>query len=194
MQSGALCALHASALCRNDRALLLPGDAGSGKSTLSAGLAARGFAMLSDDTALIGGKSHLARSLPVGLCLKRGACAVLQRHYPQLPSLREWRRPDGRLVRYLTPERDVNWAPADAALAVRWIVFPRYGPDQNTALLPLPRHEALARLLRGAYFLSGTLDKHNLETVIAWIERIDCFELPLSSLDTASALIDELCQ
>jgi hypothetical protein len=194
MQSGALCALHAGALCRDGRALLLPGDAGYGKSTLSAGLTARGFAMLSDDTALIGGKSRLARSLPAGLCIKRGSCAVLKHHYPQLASLREWRRPDGKLVRYLMPQRDVSWASADAALAVRWIIFPRYGPDQSTALLPLPRHEALARLLRGAFFLSGALDRHNLEELVAWIQQIDCFELPLSSLDRATELIDELCQ
>jgi hypothetical protein len=88
----------------------------------------------------------------------------------------------------------VSWAPADAALAVRWIVFPRYGADQCTALFPLPRHEAVTRLLRGAYFISGALDKHNLEMLIAWIEQIDCFELPLSSLDRATELIDELCQ
>jgi hypothetical protein len=61
-------------------------------------------------------------------------------------------------------------------------------------LLPLPRHEALARLLRGVYFLSGSLDERNLEKLIAWIERIDCFELPLSSLDAATALLDGLCK
>jgi hypothetical protein len=193
-QSGGLCALHAGALCRDGGVLLLPGDAGSGKSTLSAGLAARGFVMLSDDTALIDGKARLARSLPTGLCIKRGACAVLKHHYPQLSALREWRRPDGRLVRYLMPERDVSWAPANAALAVRWIIIPRYGPDRSTALLPLPKHEALVRLLRGVYFLSGALDRHNLERLIDWIGRVDCFELPLSSLDRATELIDELCQ
>jgi hypothetical protein len=118
----------------------------------------------------------------------------LTSNYPQLPSLREWRRPDGLLVRYLTPEQDVSWAPADAAVAVHWILFPRYGPDRRTALIPLPRHEALARLLRGTYFVSGALDRHNLEAFIAWIERIDCFELPLSSLDEATGLVNELCR
>ena len=194
MKSGGLCAIHAGALRRNGRALLLPGDAGYGKSTLSAGLAACGFDMLSDDTTLIEGEPPLVRSIRAGLCIKRGAYAVLELAYPQLPSLPEWRRPDGRWVRYLMPGEHVPWAEADAALAVGWIVFPRYSPDQRTALLPLSRHEALAHLLRGACFLSGALDERSLETLIAWIERIECFELPLSSLDAATSLLDELCR
>ena len=192
-RSGGLCVVHAGALCRNGDALLLPGDAGHGKSTLSAGLAARGFDMLCDDTTLLAGEPPLVRSIPTGLCIKRGAYAVLQPHYPRLPSLPEWRRPDDRRARYLMPGDDLHWARPDAAVAVRWIVFPRYHPDRGTALLPLPRHEALARLLRGVCFLSGSLDERNLEKLIAWIERIDCFELPLSSLDAATALLDEIC-
>jgi hypothetical protein len=192
-RSGGLCVVHAGALCRNGDALLLPGDAGHGKSTLSAGLATRGFDMLCDDTTLLAGEPPLVRSIPTGLCIQRGAYAVLQPHYPRLPSLPEWRRPDDRQARYLMPGDDLHWARPDAAVAVRWIVFPRYHPDRGTALLPLPRHEALARLLRGVYFLSGSLDERNLEKLIAWIERIDCFELPLSSLGAATALLDDLC-
>ena len=192
-RSGGLCVVHAGALCRNGAALLLPGDAGHGKSTLSAGLAARGFDMLCDDTTLLAGEPPLVRSIPTGLCIKRGAYPVLEPHYPQLASLPEWRRPDGRRARYLMPGRDLPWAAPDAAVGVHWIVFPRYHPDRGTALLPLPRHEALARLLRGVCFLSGSLDERNLDKLIAWIEPIDCFELPLSSLDAATALLDGLC-
>ena len=193
-RSGGLCVVHAGALCRNGDALLLPGDAGHGKSTLSAGLAARGFDMLCDDTTLLVGEPPLVRSIPTGLCIKRGAYAVLEPYYPRLPSLPEWRRPDGRQARYLMPGHDLRWARPDAAVGVRWIVFPRYHPDRGTALLPLARHEALARLLRGVCFLSGSLDERNLEKLIAWIEPIDCFELPLSSLDGATALLDGLCK
>ena len=185
--------VHASALCRNGAALLLPGEAGHGKSTLSAGLAARGFAMLCDDTTLLAGDTPRVRSLPTGLCIKRGAYPVLERDYPRLLALPEWRRPDGRHARYLMPGRDLPWAAPGAAVAVRWIVFPRYHPDHGTALLPLPKHEALGRLLPGVCFLSGALDKQNLDRLIAWIETIDCFELPLSSLDAATPLIDGLC-
>lgn len=191
--SGGLCAVHAGALRRGGAALVLPGEAGHGKSTLSAGLAARGFEMLSDDTTLLAGEPLRVRCLPTGLCIKRGACDVLRAHYPRLPSLPEWRRPDGKQVRYLMPGRDLRWAAPDAAVDVRWIVFPRFHPDHGTALVPLPRHEALARLLRGVYFLSGSLDERNIAELIAWIGRIDCFDLPLSSLDAATALLDRAC-
>jgi hypothetical protein len=66
-------------------------------------------------------------------------------------------------------------------------------PPQCTKLVPLPTTEALARLLSGVYMLSGSLDEHNLAKLIAWIERIECFELPLSSLDAATELLDGLC-
>lgn len=191
--SGGLCAVHAGALRRGGAALMLPGEAGHGKSTLSAGLAARGFEMLSDDTTLLAGEPLRVRCLPTGLCIKRGSCDVLRAHYPRLPSLPEWRRPDGKQVRYLMPGRDLRWAGPDAAVDVRWIVFPRFHPDHGTALVALPRHEALARLLRGVCFLSGSLDERNIAGLIAWIERIDCFDLPLSSLDAATALLDRVC-
>ena len=62
-----------------------------------------------------------------------------------------------------------------------------------SVLFQEPTVENLARLLRGVCFLSGSLDERNLEKLIAWIEPIDCFELPLSSLDAATALLDGLC-
>ena len=192
--SGGLCAVHAGAVRRNGAALLLPGDAGRGKSTLSAGLAARGFEMLCDDTTLLAGTPLRAHCLPVGLCVKRGAYPVLAADYPRLAVLPEWRRPDGQPARYLVPGEDVPWAESDESAAVRWIVFPQYDPNARTSLRPLRRHEALARLIRGVYFLSGTLDPRNLDTLVEWIEGIECFDLPLTSLDVAAAQLGDLCR
>jgi len=192
-RSGGFCIVHAGALRRNGAALLLPGDAGSGKSTLSAGLAMQGFEMMCDDTTLLLGEPLAVRSMPSGLCLKRGACAVLEGRLAGLRSLPEHERSDGQRARYLMPRRDLSWAASDAVAAVRWIVFPRYHRDARTELRPLARHEALARLLHGVCFLSGTLDAATLERFIAWIAPIDCFDLPLASLDDATALLDELC-
>jgi hypothetical protein len=192
--SGGLCAIHAGAVRCSGAALLLPGDAGRGKSTLSAGLAAHGFEMLCDDTTLLYGEPLRARCLPVGLCVKRGAYPVLATDYPRLATLPEWQRPDGQRARYLVPGEDLAWAEPEATAEVRWIVFPHYAADCRTSLKPLPRHEALARLIRGVYFLSGTLDARNLDMLVDWIEGIDCFDLPLSSLDVAAVLLGDLCR
>jgi hypothetical protein len=115
---------------------------------------------------------------------------VLTRRFRELRLLPEWRRPDGQWARYLRPGRDLAWAGSDATAAVRWIVFPRFRPEGRTTLRPLARHEALARLLRGVFFLSGVLDAANLDKFVAWIASIECFDLQLSSLDRATALLD----
>jgi hypothetical protein len=174
--------------------LLLPGAAGRGKSTLAAGLMTRGFALLSDDTAVLTGAPPKVRSLPAGLCLKRGAVEALRPLYPRLAEAREWRRPDGQWARYLAPGREVPWAAPRVAVGVRWIVFPNYRPDHETILRPLARHEAVARLLPGTFFLSGGLDGRHLDRLIGWIEGIECYDLPLGSLEPALALLDELCR
>ena len=193
-QSGGLCVVHAGALARNGRALLLPGNAGRGKSTLSAGLAAAGFDLLSDDTTLLAGQPVQVAPLPTGLCTKRGAYPVLEPLFPRLAALPEWPRPDGLVAKYLMPGLDFPTVSGEATFPVRWIAFPHYDPGHATSLRPLSRCEALQRLLPGVYFLSGTLDAANLDAMIHWIEGVDCFELPLSSLDEAVSLLRSLCR
>jgi hypothetical protein len=191
-RSGGLCAVHAGALAINGQALLLPGNAGHGKSTLAAGLAARGFEMLSDDTTLLAGLPLAVAALPTGLCVERGAYDVLGPLFARLAGRKEWLRPDGVAAKYLMPGVDVAWA--SQSLPARWLVFPHYDPGHLTKLRPLARPQALERLLPGVYFLSGTLDAANLDALIAWIRGIDCYELPLSSLDEAVEVLRDLCR
>src|SRR5512139_319611 len=108
-QSGGLCAVHAGALSAASGAILLPGNAGRGKSTLSAGLAAHGFEMLSDDTTLLVGEPLQVAALPTGLCVKRGAYPILSPLFPRLSALSEWERPDGLFAKYLMPGLDLRW-------------------------------------------------------------------------------------
>jgi hypothetical protein len=49
--------LHAGGVCRDGKALLLPGTSGSGKSTLTLALARAGFAFLGDDTLFLSRRS-----------------------------------------------------------------------------------------------------------------------------------------
>jgi len=132
--------------------------------------------------------------LPTGLCVKRGAYDVLAPLFPRLAALPEWPRPDGLVAKYLMPDLDLAWAAPERLVPARWLVFPHYDAGHATRLLPLARLEALERLLPGVYFLSGTLDAANLDALIRWIEGLDCYALPLSSLDEAVALLRGLCR
>jgi hypothetical protein len=189
---GGLCTFHASALCRNGQGVLLPGESGVGKSTLAATLAARDFKMLADDSTVLAGHPLRVGSLPEGLCIRRSAFDLLRDVYPRLGHLQEWRRPDGQLVRYLVPGRDVVWAQASERIAIRQMVFPQYIKGEETQLAPLAQHDALLRLLQGVHFLAGSFDRASIESLIAWIKTVDCYELRSSSPERASQLVDDL--
>ena len=61
--------LHAAAVERGDRAVLLPAPSGSGKSTLSAGLVAAGFGYLTDDVCAIDLETARVRPYPKPITL-----------------------------------------------------------------------------------------------------------------------------
>jgi hypothetical protein len=98
------------------------------------------------------------------------------------------------VAKYLRPGRDIPWAADEPIVPVRWLAFPHYHPAHETRLVRLSRAQALERLLPGVYFLSGTLDAANLDALTAWIGRVECYELPLSSLDAAVAQVRQLCR
>jgi hypothetical protein len=181
-------AVHAAALSRGDHVLLLPGDAGSGKSTLTAALLARGFSLLGDDTVLLEDDFRV-RGLPFALAVKAGAWDLLKPYHPSLFGLPVDRRPDGRVVRYLRPVKMET-----RSLPVRWLVFPSWQRTSDPRLKSLSRVEALKRFLPGCYAAARRLPSDDVARLIAWIEGIDCYTLDSSDLPGALKLIDQVCR
>jgi hypothetical protein len=180
-------AVHAAALARNGRVLLLPGNAGSGKSTLTAALMARGFAFLGDDTVLLDEELRV-RGLPFALAVKAGAWDLLKPYHPSLFALPVDRRPDGRVVRYLRPSTFVG-----QALPAAWMVFPRWQGAPRPGLAAMSRVDALRQFLPGCYASARRLGDSEMGQLIAWIERIDCHTLDSSDLPAAIASIERMC-
>jgi len=75
---------------------------------------------------------------------------------------------------------------------VRWIVFPRYTERAGTELQPLTRPAALRRLLDESFVPLEQLDRGKVESRVQWMRTVECFELPLSSLDEAVPILREL--
>jgi hypothetical protein len=70
---GSAAALHAGAVARNGKAVLVPGGTGSGKSSLIAWFVDQAFAYLSDEIALLAGGGADVLGLPRALVIKPGA-------------------------------------------------------------------------------------------------------------------------
>lgn len=134
--------VHAAAVVRNGRAVLLMGRSTAGKSTLCYACVRAGFGLMSEDTVSV----SLARGLrlwghPGGIHLMPDA----PRFFPELAGLTPQLRANGKLklavdVAALGPERLVTHA--ERAL----VCFVERAPGQASRLEPLPAAEAAAAL------------------------------------------------
>ncbi|RVT94147.1 HprK-related kinase A [Sphingomonas crocodyli] len=119
--------LHAGAVERNGRVIILTGESGSGKSTLSALLGEHGWRLMSDEFVLIEPETGLARAFPRAISLKNAAIGELERVVSDAsrfgPLLRATPKGD---LRHLRPARDAI-ARMDDRASPALILFPTFG-------------------------------------------------------------------
>jgi hypothetical protein len=135
-----LLSIHAAGVATGDGAVLLPGSAGSGKTTLCARLLQRGAAYLSDDSVAIDVRGRLL-GYPKPLGFKVGTWE--QFADAGLADLEL--DPGTQLVWQIPPSR-LGAAALSAADPVG-MVLPRFEPGAELHVEPVPRYEAAAALL-----------------------------------------------
>jgi len=184
-------ALHAAAVARDGRAVLLPGPGGSGKSTLALGLGAAGWAVHGDDTIALTAALEV-RPMPLPLCLKRGSWSPAEDLLGAAGRGIPGRRADGLEVRWLGYGPALPMADPAARTPVSHIVFPTFERGASTTLNPLAADEALRRLLPGLHALGEGLTPRGLDALIAWIAGRRRFELRYPSLADGIAAVEAL--
>ncbi|HTI88345.1 MAG TPA: hypothetical protein VL966_17210 [Alphaproteobacteria bacterium] len=184
-------ALHAAAVARRPGGpcVLVVGPSGSGKSTLTAALAARGFVALGDDTIALARDGFAARPVPFGICVKDGAWDLLGARVPALGGQPVHRRLDGKIVRYVVPERKFE---RDARFPVKAVVFPRRSPGVEPCLARLGRSDALRGLLAEFCPLGEPLTAAEVDGLARWACAIDGYEMRYAELDDGIRLIREI--
>jgi HprK-related kinase A len=174
--------LHASAVERDGRVLLMTGESGSGKSTLAALLSRAGWRFMGDEFALIDPTTGLAHAFPRLVSLKNAAIPVVEAALPGAqfgPLLAD--TPKGA-VRHLVPDANAVAAmdtPGKPAL----LLFPRFGfaPDVR----PVAPGEVFVRLTQAStnYVAMGERGFDALTRLVRSIPA-QAIDYP----DTASAL------
>jgi HprK-related kinase A len=139
--------LHASAVERDGRALLMTGISGAGKSTLATLLAAKGWRFMGDEFALLDPATGLVHAFPRLISLKNEAIAAAEAAWPDArmgPLMPATPKGD---IRHMVPDARAIAAmdvPARPAL----LLFPRYGFEPDTR--SVPPAEAFVRMTQAS--------------------------------------------
>lgn len=140
--------LHAAAVERNGKALILTGESGSGKSTLAALLGEKGWRLLADEFVLIDPATGLIHPFPRAISLKNGAIAAMEAAVPDParfgPLLKATPKGD---LRHLRPSAEAI-ARMDETARPALILFPQYGCDPE--IVGIGKAELFMRLTQGS--------------------------------------------
>jgi HprK-related kinase A len=185
--------LHSGAMERGGAALILPATPGSGKSTLSAALAFRGWRLMSDEFGLYDWESRTLVPLPRAVPLKNRSIEVIRHFAPEAylgPVFPKTRKGD---VAHLRPPAESlrrQGQPAEP----RWLVFPRYEEQVRggAALETITRDLAFTRLAHNS-FNYHLLGQTGFEALVGLVRRCECYSLVYRDLDDAIARLDEVC-
>lgn len=139
--------LHASAVERDGRALLMTGNSGAGKSTLAALLGERGWRFMGDEFALLDPGTGLLHAFPRLVSLKNQAIDAMMAEAPETrfgPLLKDTPKGD---IRHLVPDA-AALAAMDVPARPTMMLFPRYG--FAAAERPVAPSEAFVRLTQAS--------------------------------------------
>lgn len=170
---------HAGALERDGAVVLLQGESGAGKTTLTQGLIARGWRPLSDDAAIVDARTLATQVFPRCFHVERGQRPVGAR--PRLA----W------IAAVAGHARPLRWAPSGQPVTA--IVTVTRDPEQPSSLTPMLRAEAAGALLHGA--IRNPLNGSQLADLAARVAASArfCGRLNNSSLPDALDLIEAAC-
>ena len=182
--------LHAAAIARGNRAVIMPAPPGSGKSTLCAALVNRGWRLLSDELTIIrldtGEISALAR--PVNL--KNQSIDIIRNFAPEAFLTEPVHDTTKGTVALMAPSADSVRDVGQTANPC-WMILPRYRAGAATALTPMQTGAAFLQIADNAmnYHVLGT---KGFEAVGRMVDQCKHFSFEYSNLNEAIAQFDLL--
>ena len=182
--------LHAAVVERHGGAVVLPAPPGSGKSTLTAALASRGWRLLSDELALIVPSSLELMPVPRPISLKNQSIELIRRFAPDEligPVWRDTRKGDIAHVR----ASDESIARAREPAKPSWIVFPHYDEGAGPTLEHISKARSVARLAGNAFNISR-LGGDGFDCLVELVDACECRQFRYSRLEDAVAIFDAL--
>jgi HprK-related kinase A len=185
-----LLVVHAAVVEKNGHAVIMPAPPGSGKSTLCAALACRGWRLLSDEMALISLDDQSLHPMPRPVSLKNASIDVMKRFNPSgrfSAPIHDTLK--GTVV--LMRSGDDSIAGFDALSKPAWIIFPEYRSGSDTALTPRSQAQTFLQIGRNAFNYS-ILGEIGFDVLGRVVDMCRCFDFRYSDLESAIETFDNL--
>lgn len=190
--SGLHTVIHSAVVERGGLALVLPGQPGSGKSTLCAALALSDWRILSDELTIIAHADGLVQPVPRPISLKGTSIDLIRAAFPEAPMTPAIHATHKGAIAYAR-------APAPAvqsvgmAVPVGFVVFPKYKEGTSLVFEPLPRAIALAELMENTFNV-GLLGAEGFKSLARALALAECYAVEYGDLDSIRQWIDATCK
>lgn len=183
--------MHAAVLARGDRALMLPGFPGAGKSTLCASLAlGASWRLLSDELAILDPRDGRLIPHPRPISVKNASIDVVA-GFPGArvgPVYRDTRK--GDVSHLAIPDQALERA-ADRA-RVAWVLFPRFDANSPPRCEEIGRTEAFT-LISEQSFNQERMGERGFEALCGMLDGARCFDIGYRSTAEGLDLVHRLC-
>jgi len=179
---------HASTISNGKESVMLIGDSGNGKSTLSVLLMAHGFDILCDDfTPLYEDDLQLYR-YPAATSIKTGAFEALKPYIENLDLLPTHTNIAKRVdIKYIPPI--LSYDSQVPSLPCNKIVYVKYDATKHDSLNQVSAEKILETLIPDSWI--SPIESHALK-FIDWFKNIECYQLNYSDNNFAISKFKDL--
>ncbi len=177
-------ALHAGAVCKGERCIILPGKSGNGKSTLTSWLVKNGFHYLTDELVFLDSTAHvLPMTRPISLKVTPTHESWL---LPEYYSKNIISGEEGSMIphRLLNPDFTVRQP------QLTDVIFPEFKPDVEPCLQQLSPGKSSLYLLQ-SHVNARNLSGHGVSELASIVRRCRSFTLTYGSFSELEELISQ---
>ncbi len=188
IESDWIATFHASTVCNNQEAVMLIGDSGNGKSTLSAILMAHGIDVLADDFTPLSADNKEVYRFPSGISVKTGSFEMLKPLFPDFDNYPVFKSTSKNVnVKYIPPLKNMEEGPSH--LPCRKIVYVKFDKNTTSTIQEIGIEKILETLIPESWISPLA---QNSKLFLEWLKDLECYELNYSDNDFAVASIKKL--